>query len=101
MTRTARDRFRRALQSISQWCKTYRHAPLREQQRALGLKLRGHYGYYGRKGNRVQLWALLRLVTREWRKWLSRRSQRGLPWDAMNRLLQRHPLLTPSIALPA
>ncbi|WP_282417371.1 hypothetical protein [Polyangium sp. 15x6] len=35
--RTARDRFRRA--------------PMREQQRSLSLKLRGHYGYYGIAGN--------------------------------------------------
>jgi group II intron reverse transcriptase/maturase len=57
-TRTAADRFRRALKSISQWCKAHRHEPLQTQQRALSQKLRGHYGYYGRKGNRARLWAL-------------------------------------------
>jgi RNA-directed DNA polymerase len=100
-TRTAADRFRRTLQRISQWCKTHRHAPLQVQQRALGLKLRGHYAYYGRKGNRARLWALLHWVERAWWRWLRRRSQRGLSWDAMSRLLQRYPLLTPSLARPA
>src|ERR1022692_4440233 len=90
--RTARDRFRRALHRISQWCKSHRHLPLRAQQHALALQLRGHYGYYGRRGNRAKVWTLLYLVRREWRKWLGRRSQRGLSWDTMIRLLQRYPL---------
>ena len=100
-TRTAADRFRRALRSISQWCKAHRHEPLEVQQRALGLKLRGHYGYYGRKGNRARLWALLHWVVQTWWRWLRRRSQRGLSWAAMTRLLQRYPLLTPRLAHPA
>jgi hypothetical protein len=65
------------------------------------LRLRGHYGYYGRRGNRAKVWMLLYLVKREWRKWLSRRSQRGLSWDTMNRLLQHYPLPVPSVVVPA
>jgi group II intron reverse transcriptase/maturase len=57
-TRTAADRLRRALRSISQWCKAHRHEPLGMQQQVLSQKLRGHYGYYGRKGNRARLWKL-------------------------------------------
>ncbi len=82
---------------ISQWCKANRHAPLETQQRVLNQKLRGHYGYYGRKGNRARLWALRHWVERRWWCWLRRRSQRGLTWDAMGRLLQRYPLLTPAL----
>lgn len=97
-TRTAADRFGRALKKISQWCKSNRHAPLAMQQRTLNQKLRGHYGYYGRKGNRARLWALLHWVVPLWWRWLRRRSQRGLSWDAMRRLMQRYPLLTPAMA---
>ena len=97
-TRTAADRFRRALRSMSQWCKSHRHEPLQMQQRALGLKLRGHYGYYGRKGNRGRLWRLLRWVEYAWRRWLRRRSQRGLTWEAMLRLLRRYLLPEPRLA---
>jgi group II intron reverse transcriptase/maturase len=97
-TRTAVDRFRRTLKRISQWCKANRHAPLETQQRVLNQKLRGHYGYYGRKGNRARLWALLHWVVPRWWRWLRRRSQRGLSWEAMNRLLRRYPLLTPALA---
>jgi hypothetical protein len=68
------------------------------QQRALGLKLRGHYGYYGRTGNRARLWTLLHWVERAWWRWLRRRSQRGLTWQAMTRLLRRYPLPVPRLA---
>jgi group II intron reverse transcriptase/maturase len=100
-TRTAADRFRRTLKRISQWCKANRHAPLEVQQRILNQKLRGHYGYYGRKGNRARLWSLLHWVQKLWWRWLHRRSQRGLSWPAMNRLLQRFPLVTPAHAARA
>jgi hypothetical protein len=99
-TRTAADRFRRTLKRISTWCKENRHAPLETQQRVLSQKLRGHYGYYGRKGNRARLWALLHRVVPQWWRWLRRRSQRGLSWEGMNRLLRRYPLLTPSLSRP-
>jgi RNA-directed DNA polymerase len=99
-TRTAASRFRRTVKRISQWCKANRHAPLELQQRALNHKLRGHYGYFGRKGNRARLWALLYWAEREWWRWLRRRSQRGLTWANMIRLLQRYPLLPPAPARP-
>ncbi|WP_437585869.1 group II intron reverse transcriptase/maturase [Sorangium sp. So ce1000] len=95
-TRTASDRFQRALNGISQWCKAHRHEPIERQQHVLNLKLRGHYGYYGRPGNRARLWTLLHWATRVWWRWLHRRSQRGLSWAAMNRLLKRYPLLKPT-----
>lgn len=94
--RTAKDRFRRALVSLSEWCKRNRHLPLEQQQKVLSTKLRGHYGYFGRIGNRAQLWTFLRRAIREWKRWLGRRSQRGLSWKRMYRLLRRHPLLTPA-----
>ncbi len=95
--RTAKDRFRRALVSISQWCKAHRHDPLKTQQKELSSRLRGHYGYYDRIGNRERLWTLLRRAQREWWRWLSRRSQRArLTWQEMNRLLKRYPLVRPT-----
>ena len=93
--RTAADRFRRALRSVFQWCKANRHAPLETQQKVLGQKLRGHYGYYSRKGNRRRVWDFLYRVVCAWWHWLRRRSQRGLPPTAMRRLLQRYPLPSP------
>jgi RNA-directed DNA polymerase len=94
--RTAKDRFRTGLQRIAEWCGLHRHAPLEVQQRALGVKLRGHYGYFGRIGNRGRLWHFLYAACRAWWRGLRRRSQRGLSWATMYRLLQRYPLQTPA-----
>jgi len=93
--RTAADRFRRALGSVFQWCKANRHAPLEMQQKVLGQKLRGHYGYYNRRGNRRRVWDFLYRVVCAWWHWLRHRSQRGLPSGAMRRLLRRYPLPSP------
>jgi hypothetical protein len=38
-TRTAKDRFRRTLVNIEQWCKLHRHAPLVKQQQMLNAKV--------------------------------------------------------------
>ena len=95
-TRTAKDRFKRTLANISAWCKLHRHDPIEMQQAALNAKLRGHYGYFGRVGNRRSLWSLLHWVRRIWQKWLHRRSQRGLNWAKMRWLLLRYPLVAPS-----
>jgi RNA-directed DNA polymerase len=93
--RTAKDRFRRGLQRIAEWCGSHRHEPLEKQQRVLGAKLRGQYGYFGRIGNRGRLWDFLHCAVRAWWRALRRRSQRGLPWTEMRRLLQRYPLPKP------
>jgi RNA-directed DNA polymerase len=101
LTRTAKDRFQRTLTKIAEWCKVHRHAKLDEQQRGLNAKLRGHYGYFDRRGNRASLWGLLHCVTHIWREWLGRRSQRACTsWAKMNRILQRYPLLTPKQLSP-
>lgn len=93
--RTAADRFRRALRSVSEWCRRNRHAPLEMQQRALSEKLRGHYGYFNRIGNRRKVWDFLYRVVCEWWRWLRRRSQRGLPPAALPRIQRRYPLPKP------
>ena len=49
--KTAKSRLARAVKKIAQWCKTYRHLPVKEQHKALARKLRGHYAYYGITGN--------------------------------------------------
>jgi RNA-directed DNA polymerase len=96
--RTAKDRFRRALKTLSEWCRRNRHAPLEAQQKSLNAKLRGHYGYYSRIGNRGRLWDLRWRAAGIWKRWLTRRSQRRLNWKRMRRLLKRYPLLAPSQA---
>ena len=99
--RTAKDRFRRALKRVGEWCREHRHDDVRAQQEALGQKLRGHSGYFGIRGNSVAIARFFRGVTEVWRKWLNRRSQRAsMPWERMHRLLERYPLPRPRITRP-
>jgi hypothetical protein len=49
--KTAGSRFRRAVWRIAVWCRLNRHRPMAVQHRALWLKLRGHFLYYGVIGN--------------------------------------------------
>jgi RNA-directed DNA polymerase len=96
--RTANDRFSRTLRRIREWCREHRHADVESQHRSLARKLNGHYAYFGVTSNFGALARLLREVESIWRKWLSRRSQRGfLNWQAMHRLEERFPLPKPRI----
>ena len=95
---TAKDRFSRALRRIRDWCRNHRHDAVKTQHRALARKLTGHYAYYGVTSNFDALKRLVQEVRAIWRKSLSRRSQKGLVnWQAMHRLLARHPLPAPRI----
>lgn len=97
MKRTAKDRFNRALHRIREWCRRHRHDPLEAQHQTLTQKLKGHYGYYGVTSNYPALTRLLHEVRRIWKASLARRSQRGLCWTAMQRILTRLPLPAPRI----
>ncbi len=90
---TARKRFARALQAVSEWCRRHRHDAVGAQRDHLASVSRGHANYYGLRGNSVRLAGYSYQVARIWRKWLSRRSRKArLTWAAMRELLQRYPL---------
>jgi RNA-directed DNA polymerase len=90
--RTATRRFSRALKQVAEWCRLARHRPIREQQRDLSRKLRGHYGYYGITGNSVALDRFRREVKRVWQRWLARRSERSRSRDYLDQLTERFAL---------
>ena len=97
-TRTAASRFRQKVLALAVWCRRNRHLPVPEQHATLVRKVLGHYQYYGRTGNYDALARFVRLVTKIWHKWLSRRSWKShLIWPKFNRLLSRHPLPRPRI----
>jgi RNA-directed DNA polymerase len=99
--RTAKDRLRRALKRVAEWCREHLHDKVRQQHQALGRKLRGHYGYFGITGNYESIARFFHEVKTVWRRWLDRRSQRGsMPWERFNRWLKRDPLPPPRIARP-
>jgi group II intron reverse transcriptase/maturase len=96
--RTMRSRLTRALQRVRQWCRWNRHRPIAEQCKALGAKLRGHFGYYGITGNFEALRRFALEVERAWWKWLNRRSRRArLTVERFRMLLAHHPLPKPRI----
>ncbi len=95
---TSRDRLRRAVKTVYQWCKDNLHMPLKEQHQLLVLKLRGHYGYYGITGNSEQLQNFHNLTRLAWFKWLSRRSEKAtLSWQRYALITDRYPLPPPRI----
>jgi RNA-directed DNA polymerase len=58
--KTAKDRFRRALRRIYEWCRINRHRPVPEQHAILKKKLEGHYQYYGLPTNARALTSMRR-----------------------------------------
>jgi hypothetical protein len=96
--RTAKKRLRRTLTAVWQWCRSHRHCTVEEQHQELCQKLRGHYQYYGIRGN-YRLWeVVLRHAERAGRYWLSRRSQKGMITGTKLEWWQAHfPLPTPRI----
>ncbi len=96
--RTAASRFTRSMSRVRNWCRRWRHQPVAWQRRQLSRRLRGHDAYYGITGNFRAVSNFHWQVTREWRKWLDRRSQkRSMPWGRFHRLLDVHPLPRPKI----
>ena len=90
--KTAASRFRRTLKRAGEWLRTHFHAPVRWQHERLSVALRGHDSYFGVTGNVRALQSLRHRLTGLWRRWLARRSTRGVPWEQMNLLLARFPL---------
>lgn len=91
--KTAKGRFSRGLKAVKAWARRARHIPIAKQARTLGQKLRGHFNYYGLRGNSASIQRFAYEVRRIWKKWLDRRSQRArMTWEKFNRLLQRYPL---------
>ena len=93
LLKTARSRFTRALRALKEWGWTNRHLPLKEQQRVLNEKLRGHDAYYGVTGNHRMLHQLRWEVQKVWKRWLARRNRGGgHNWQQFQALLRTFPL---------
>jgi len=100
--KTAKDRLKRGITKIHEWCRKHRHLPVQEQHQVLNTKLRGHFQYYGITGNNERLGQFYRAAARSWRFWLNRRSNdAGMTWEKYYRFTKRYPLIRPFIAHPA
>ncbi len=95
---TIRSRLRRAMKAVTDLCRSRRHLDVETQQRALCIRLQGHYNYFGVNGNLESLSCLYHHAVCVWLKWLSRRSQRArLNWQHYQHLLKNWPLPPPRI----
>jgi group II intron reverse transcriptase/maturase len=100
--RTSKNRIKRSLRRLNEWCRLHRHYPRPWQHKQLSHKLRGYDNYYGLTGNFESLVRVRRRLRRIWRKWLNRRSQRkGVTWKRFQEYLKRNPLPRPLITHPA
>ena len=76
--KTARKRRSRFMKQLWLWCKTNRHEPMAEQHAILSSKLRGFYQYFGVRSNYKALEVVFEYAEKAWRRWLSRRSSKGV-----------------------
>jgi RNA-directed DNA polymerase len=80
--KTQGKRLSRSLSGTSEWCKEHLHEPLAFQHRMLSAKLRGHYQYYGVRGNYKMLEVAYEHVRVMWKKWLGRRNSKNpMSWE--------------------
>ena len=95
--KTQKKRLRKSIRKISDYCRNNRHKPIKVQHYKLSLKMRGHYSYFGITGNYRALSKFYTLCRCAWKKWLSRRNNRGVTWERYEQILICYPLPTPRI----
>ena len=100
--KTQNKRLSRFLSGIGDWCKKHLHEPLAEQHRQLSAKLRGHYEYYGVRGNFKMLEVAYEHTRAAWKKWLGRRNSKNrMSWERfMEQVEATQPLPLPRIIHP-
>jgi group II intron reverse transcriptase/maturase len=74
--KTQGKRLSRFLSGIGDWCKENLHEPMAKQYGILSAKLRGHYQYYGVRGNFKMLEVVYEGTRAKWKKWLGRRNSK-------------------------
>jgi hypothetical protein len=94
--KTANKRQVRTKKRIWKWCKENMHEPIEEQYKTICSKLRGHYNYFGIRGNSRSIGNIYAHLWKTWKYWLSRRSQRNrLTWEKYERLLTKEKFILP------
>lgn len=71
--RTARKKLQGACKRMKEWVRNNRHLPNRVFFEGLNKRLRGHYNYYGVRGNSQSLNTFYQWAVRTAYKWLNRR----------------------------
>ena len=80
--KTQGKRLSRFMSGIRDWCQENRHKALAEQYRMLSAKLRGHYQYYGLRGNFKMLEVVYEHTQAMWKRGLRRRNSKDrMSWE--------------------
>jgi RNA-directed DNA polymerase len=97
--RTARKKLQAACQRIKEWIKQHRHLPGGEFFQRLNARLRGHYNYYGVRGNSRALNRFFRWAMDWTFTWLNRRGgkRKSFTWELFNQILDRVKIARPRI----
>lgn len=96
--KTEKSRLRRSCANLTEKLKKIRHLPVCVQQKQINQVLRGHYQYYGVADNWDSMKKFYYHTVRNWRKWLSTRSQKGkVNWEKYQKLLKCYPLQAPRV----
>jgi RNA-directed DNA polymerase len=100
MRRTSRKKLRGACRRIKEWIKSHRHLPGKEFFNGLNVRLRGHYNYYGVRGNSDSICRFFKWAVECAFKWLNRRGgkRKSFTWEKFNQILElvniARPLIT-------
>lgn len=99
MRRTAPKKLQGACRRIKEWVKANRHLKGRAFVIALNRRLRGHYNYYGLRGNSKSLSRFYQWAIGCSFKWLNRRGgkRKSFTWKGFTMALKRLCVATPRI----
>jgi group II intron reverse transcriptase/maturase len=97
--RTARKKLQAACRRIKEWIKQHRHLAGREFFRRLHARLRGHYNYYGVRGNTRSLYRFFNWAMDCTFTWLNRRGgkRKSFTWEQFTQVLDRVKIARPCI----
>lgn len=97
---TSQSRFERGVRKVSVYLRKTITQPLQEQLKGLGIRLQGHYNYYGIRGNSKAIGRFKKEVNRLLMRSLRRRSghhARQWTWERFNHMIANNPLPRPLI----
>lgn len=97
--KTSPKKFRTKCKELNHWLRMIRNfKKVKDLWPVLQAKLRGHYQYYGIRGNMRAIGRFYSVAVRLSLKWLNRRSQRkSFNWKRFYTYLERYPLPKPKI----
>jgi len=97
--RTARKKLQSAVKRMKEWIRSSRSLPCRDFFKIVNAKLRGHYNYYGVKGNYLSLKHFFKVTLKTAFKWLNRRGgkRRSFTGTGFDELLVRMQIALPRI----